>query len=53
MTEAEVKYQQAKKHTTATEQDFMSNPTRKNYGWLIVLITLALVAGVGYYFYKH
>lgn len=50
---SEQKYEIALEHTTAEEQSYMSNPTKKNYGWLIALATIALITGTAYFFYKH
>lgn len=50
---SEQKYQVAIEKTTDKEQSYMSNPTKKNYTWIIVLVTIAIIAGTGYYFYKH
>lgn len=49
----ENKYEIAKSQATASEQNYISNPTKKNYTWVIVLVTVAVIAGTAYYFYKH
>ncbi len=49
----EQKYGIAKSQATAEEQTYISNPTKKNYTWLIVLVTIVVIAGTAYYFYKH
>ena len=49
----EDKYEIAVSQATANEQTYISNPTKKNYTWVIVIVTIAVIAGSAYYFYKH
>lgn len=49
----EEKFEKALSQSTAEEQTYISNPTKKNYTWLIVLATVVIIAGVAWYFYKH
>ena len=49
----EDKYEIAVSQATANEQTYISNPTKKNYTWVIVIVTIAVIAGTAYYFYKH
>lgn len=49
----ESKYRNALAHATDKEKTYMANPTRKNYKWVIVAVTLLIIGGAGYYFYKH
>ena len=46
-------YDTALAQATPEEKMYISNPTRKNYTWLIVLVTVAIIAGSAWYFYKH
>jgi hypothetical protein len=39
--------------STAEEQTYISGTAKKNRTWLIVVVTIVILAVTAYYFYKH